>query len=47
MLNGMVDLGQDGGVNFYAGAGIGYAQVTHAIDDGDDRIKLQDRGLAW
>ena len=49
MANAMVDFGQDEGVNFYAGAGVGYAQVVHLINpEGDsDRFKVKDRGLAW
>jgi opacity protein-like surface antigen len=49
MANAMVDFGQDEGVNFYAGAGIGYAQVIHSLreDGGDDSFKIKDRGLAW
>ena len=48
MLNGMVDVGQDEGVSFYAGAGIGYAQVIHVLEDNDeDAIKIKDRGMAW
>ena len=49
MANAMVDVGDDEGVNFYAGAGIGYAQVVHLVNpDGDgDRFKVKDRGLAW
>ena len=49
MANAMVDLGHDEGVNFYAGAGIGYAQVIHSLssDDIEDKVKIKDRGLAW
>jgi OmpA-OmpF porin, OOP family len=50
MANAMVDVGQDEGVSFYAGAGIGYAQVIHRLNDGitnGDRFKIKDRGLAW
>jgi opacity protein-like surface antigen len=47
MINGMVDVGPDHDFAAYAGAGIGLAQVTHSVDDGDDAIRLRDRGLAW
>ena len=50
MINGMVDLGRDGDWNFYAGAGAGYAQVTHVIEEGEDgpaNFRIRDRGLAW
>jgi hypothetical protein len=26
---------------------VGYAQVIHVADDGEDSFKLKDRGLAW
>ena len=47
MLNGMVDVGNERDINFYAGAGAGYAQVIHALRDDEDRIKIKDRGFAW
>ena len=51
MANAMIDVGQDEGVSFYAGAGIGYAQITHVLEDNDDedgfRLQLRDRGFAW
>ena len=48
MINAMFDIGNEvGGAAFYAGAGAGYAQVTHVADDGDDGFKVQDRGFAW
>ncbi|MEO7365944.1 MAG: outer membrane beta-barrel protein [Sphingomicrobium sp.] len=47
MANAMVDLGQDEGFQFYAGAGIGYAQVIHHVDADGDGFKIKDRGLAW
>ncbi len=47
MLNAMVDLGQDEGFQFYAGAGIGYAQVILVVDDDGDGFKIKDRGFAW
>ena len=47
MVNGMVDFGQEENINFYAGAGIGYAQVTHVTDDDGDGFKVKDQGLAW
>ena len=49
MANAMADIGSDDGVNFYAGAGVGYAQVVHLLNpDGEgDRFKVKDRGLAW
>ena len=51
MANAMIDVGQDEGVSFYAGAGAGYAQITHVLEDNDDvdgfRLQLRDRGFAW
>ena len=51
MANAMIDVGQDEGVSFYAGAGIGYAQITYVLEDNDDvdgfRLQLKDRGFAW
>lgn len=47
MINGMIDVGPDHDYAFYAGAGIGLAQVTHVIEEDDDGFKLRDRGLAW
>ncbi len=47
MLNAMVDVGPDEGFQFYAGAGVGYAQVIHVFADGDDDFKIKDRGFAW
>ena len=47
MINGMVDVGPDHDYAFYAGAGIGLAQVTHVFENGDDGFKLRDRGMAW
>ncbi|MEO6581886.1 MAG: outer membrane beta-barrel protein [Sphingomicrobium sp.] len=47
MANAMVDLGHDEGFQFYAGAGVGYAQVIHVIEDGSSAFKIKDRGFAW
>ena len=51
MANAMIDVGQDEGISFYAGGGIGYAQITHVLEDNDDtdgfRLQLRDRGFAW
>jgi opacity protein-like surface antigen len=51
MANAMIDVGQDEGVSFYAGGGVGYAQITHVFEDNDDvdgfRLQLRDRGFAW
>ena len=47
MGNAMIDVGQDEGVSFYAGAGIGYAQVIHVVEEDDEGFKIKDRGLAW
>ena len=47
MLNAMVDVGPDEGFQFYAGAGAGYAQVIHVLEDGDEDFKIKDRGFAW
>jgi opacity protein-like surface antigen len=50
MANAMVDLGQDEGFQFYAGAGAGYAQVIHRLEvngPGGPDFKLKDRGFAW
>ena len=47
MANAMIDVGQDEGVSFYARLGGGYAQVIHRLEDGDDGLKIKDRGLAW
>ena len=50
MGNAMIDVGQDEGVSFYAGGGIGMARVTHRLEDngvGGFGFRLQDRGLAW
>ena len=47
MINGLVDIGRDEGFHVYGGAGIGYAQVIHVIEEDDDGFKLKDRGLAW
>jgi opacity protein-like surface antigen len=47
MLNGMVDVGPDEGFQFYAGAGAGYAQIIHVLEDGDNALKIKDRGFAW
>ena len=48
MINGMVDFGNESQIAFYAGAGIGYAQVIHVakVDDAFS-FKIKDRGLAW
>jgi opacity protein-like surface antigen len=50
MLNGLVDLGSDDGVSFYAGGGLGYAWV--GIDGGLDGVPGRliddsDGGFAW
>ena len=50
MANAMIDVGQDEGVSFYAGGGIGMARVTHRLEDngpGGFGFRLQDRGMAW
>ena len=47
MLNAMADVGPDEGMQFYAGAGIGYAQVIHVLEDDEDALKIKDRGFAW
>jgi len=50
MANAMIDLGHDEGFQFYAGAGAGYAQVTHRLEvngPGGPDFKLLDRGFAW
>ena len=47
MLNGMIDIGQERNVAFYAGAGAGYAQVIHVADADDEGFKVKDRGFAW
>jgi opacity protein-like surface antigen len=51
MANAMVDLGRDEGFNFYAGAGVGYAQVIHSFATDEElvegKLKIKDRGLAW
>ncbi len=47
MANAMVDLGQDEGFQFYAGAGAGYAQVIHVFEDNNNGFKIKDRGFAW
>ena len=49
MANAMIDLGHDEGFQFYAGGGIGYAQVIHSLrEEGDtDGLHLKDRGFAW
>ena len=49
MLNGMVDVGNERAAAFYAGGGVGYAQTTHVLEDGEeeDGVKLKDRGFAW
>ncbi len=49
MLNGMVDVGPDEGFQFYAGAGAGYAQVIHVLEEDDEpgSFKIKDRGFAW
>ena len=49
MLNAMADLGPDEGFQFYGGAGIGFAQVIHVLEEEDvaGALKLKDRGFAW
>ena len=48
MVNAMIDLGHDEGFQFYAGAGAGWAQVTHVLSSGGSGgFKIQDRGFAW
>src|SRR5688572_27495574 len=48
MANAMIDVGQDEGVSFFAGGGIGWAQVTHVLEDNDvGALKIRDRGFAW
>ena len=48
MGNVMIDVGQDEGVSFYAGGGLGWAQITHVLEDNDvGALKLRDRGFAW
>jgi opacity protein-like surface antigen len=50
MINAMIDLGHDEGFQFYAGGGIGYAQVTNRLEDnglGGFGLKIRDRGFAW
>lgn len=49
MINGMVDVGQERDINFYAGAGAGYAQIIHVLEEEEDSegFKLKDRGFAW
>ena len=48
MLNGMIDVGNERDVAFYAGGGIGYAQVIHDLElDEDEAVKLKHRGMAW
>ena len=50
MLNAMIDVGQERDINFYAGAGAGYAQIIHVLtedDDDGDGFKIKDRGFAW
>lgn len=47
MLNAMVDVGNESQVAFFAGAGIGYAQVIQVTHIGTSDLKLKDRGLAW
>ena len=40
MPNAMIDFGQEESINFYAGAGVGYAQVISVI--GDDGLTAPD-----
>lgn len=47
MLNGMVDVGQERDIAFFAGAGAGYAQVIHVARVDEDSFKVKDRGFAW
>ena len=47
MANAMIDLGQDEGFQFYAGGGVGYAQVIHSLRAGSSNYHLKDRGFAW
>ena len=50
MANAMVDFGQDEGISFFAGGGVGYAQVIHRLEDngiGGFDFKIKDRGFAW
>ncbi|MEO5774041.1 MAG: outer membrane beta-barrel protein [Sphingomicrobium sp.] len=48
MVNGMLDFGNESQVAFFAGAGVGYAQIIHALNDGTSgTAKVKDRGLAW
>jgi OmpA-OmpF porin, OOP family len=47
MINAMADVGPDEGFQFYAGAGAGWAQVIHVLEEDDDALKIKDRGFAW
>jgi opacity protein-like surface antigen len=47
MVNAMVDIGNESQVAFFAGAGVGYAQVIQVVDLGTSDLKIKDRGFAW
>ncbi|MEO6359423.1 MAG: outer membrane beta-barrel protein [Sphingomicrobium sp.] len=47
MVNAMVDVGNESQVAFFAGAGVGYAQIIQVVDVGAADFKIKDRGLAW
>lgn len=47
MVNAMVDVGNESQVAFFAGAGVGYAQIIQTANIGASGLKIKDRGLAW
>lgn len=48
MINALVDLGDEDGLSFYAGGGVGMARVSTTIDRlGDSAYHLKDRDIAW
>ena len=48
MVNALIDVGDDDGVSFYGGGGIGIARVSMTIDQlGDSKYHLKDNDIAW
>ena len=48
MVNALFDVGGNGGVGFYAGAGAGIARVSMTVDQlGTAKYHLKDTGFAW
>jgi opacity protein-like surface antigen len=48
MINALVDFGNEDGLSFYAGGGVGLARVSSTIDRlGDSKYHLRDRDVAW